>query len=105
MGDWDKGYKQKLTELRLLPLSYNFELHDLLLLVSMLKGSYNIKLPIKTNTIPKDDLLSTRQKDLTSITKTRARKADKNFWKRTSQLLNIVQKKVISTSNKLTKHT
>ena len=75
MGDWDKGYQQRLTELRLHPLSYNFELYDLLSLVSMLKGSYNIKLPIKTNTIPNDDHLLTRQKDLTSITKTRARKA------------------------------
>ena len=81
MGDWDKGYKQKLTELRLLPLSYNFELHDLLLLVSMLKGSYNIKLPIKTNTIPKDDLLSTRQKDITSITKLEQERPTKTFGK------------------------
>ena len=48
MGNLDKSYKQRLTELRLLPLLYYFELHDLLMLVSMLKGSYNIKLSIKS---------------------------------------------------------
>ena len=93
MGNWDKSYKQKLTELRLIPLSYYFELQDLLMLVSMLKGSYNIKPPIKLNTKPNGDLSLTRQKDLTSITKTRTRKADESFWKRTSQLLNIIRKK------------
>ena len=80
MGNWDKSYKQRLIELRLLPLSYYFELHDLLVLLSMLKGSYNIKLPIKSNTKPNDDLLLTRQKDLTSTRKTRTRKADENFF-------------------------
>ena len=36
--------------MRLLSSSYYFELHDLLKLLSMLKGIYNIKLPIKLNT-------------------------------------------------------
>ena len=71
-------FKQRLTELRLLPLSYYFKLHDLLVLVSMLKGSYNIKLTTKLNKKPNDDLLLTKQNDLTSISKTRTRKADKN---------------------------
>ena len=84
MGIWDKSYKQRLTELRLIPLSYYFEQHDLLMQVSMLKGSYNIKLRIKSNTKPNDDILLTRQKDLTLITKSRTRKADEIFWKRTS---------------------
>ena len=35
----------------------------------MMTGSYNIKLPIKSNTKPNDDLLLTRQKDLSLITK------------------------------------
>ena len=52
MVNWDESYKEKLTELRLLPLSYYFELNDLLMLVSMLKGGYNIELPIKSNTKP-----------------------------------------------------
>ena len=80
MGNCDKSYKQRLIELILLPLSYYFELRDLLVLVSMLKCSYNIKLPIKLNTKPNDDLLFTRQKDLTSTTKTRTRKADEIFF-------------------------
>ena len=70
MGNWDTNYEQRLTEMRLLQLSIYSEIHDLLMLASMLKGSYNIKLPIKSNTKPNDNLLLKRQKDLTSITKT-----------------------------------
>ena len=51
------------------------------MLVSILKGSYKIKLPINSNTKPNDNLLYTRQKDVISITKTRTIKADENFWK------------------------
>ena len=60
------------------------------MLISLLKGSYNIKIPIKTNN--NEGLLSTRQNELITINKTRTRKADKNFWKRTSYLLNIIRK-------------
>ena len=56
----------------------------------MHKGSYNIKIPIKTNN--NEGLLSTRQNELITINKTRTRKADENFWKRTSYLLNIIRK-------------
>ena len=34
-----KSYNKRLIELRLLPLSYYFELHDLLMLVSILNGN------------------------------------------------------------------
>ena len=90
ISNWEISYKQRLTTMKLLPLSYYFELHDLLMLISLLKGSYNIKIPIKTNN--NEGLLSTRQNELITINKTRARKADENFWKRTSYLLNIIRK-------------
>ena len=90
ISNWEISYKQRLTTLKLLPLSYYFELHDLLMLISLLKGSYNIKIPIKTNN--NEGLLSTRQNELITINKTRTRKADENFWKRTSYLLNIIRK-------------
>ena len=95
MGNWDKSYKQIPTELRLLPLSYYFELHDLLRLVSTLKDSYNSKLPIKSNTKPNDDLSLTRQKDLTTITKTRTRKAGESFWKKNQSIIEYNTKKEI----------
>ena len=90
ISNWEISYKQRLTTLKLLPLSYYFELHDLLMLISLLKGSYNTKIPIKTNN--NEGLLSTRQNELITINKTRTRKADENFWKRTSYLLNIIRK-------------
>ena len=90
ISNWEISYKQRLTTLKLLPLSYYFELPDLLMLISLLKGSYNIKIPIKTNN--NEGLLSTRQNELITINKTRTRKADENFWKRTSYLLNIIRK-------------
>ena len=90
ISNWEISYKQRLTTLKLLPLSYYFELHDLLMLISLLKGSYNIKIPIKTNN--NEGLLSTCENELITINKTRTRKADENFWKRTSYLLNIIQK-------------
>ena len=90
ISNWENSYKQRLTTLKLLPLSYYFKLHDLLMLISLLKGSYNIKIPIKTNN--NEGLLSTRQNELITINKARTRKADENFWKRTSYLLNIIRK-------------
>ena len=90
ISNWEISYKQRLSTLKLLPLSYYFELHDLLMLISLLKGSYNIKIPIKTNN--NEGLLSTRQNELITINKTRTRKADENFWKKTSYLLNIIRK-------------
>ena len=65
ISNWEISYKQRLTTLKLLPLSYYFELHDLLMLISLLKGSYNIKIPIKTNN--NEGLLSTRQNELITI--------------------------------------
>ena len=57
-------HKLRLSKLRILLLSYYFELHDLLMLVSMMKGSYKIKLPIKSNTKPNDNILFTNKKIL-----------------------------------------
>ena len=72
-------------------MSYYFELHDLLMLVSILNGNYNIKTPIKLHKT--DEYQScTRQNEQIIITKTRTRKADENFLRRASYLLNLIQK-------------
>ena len=70
----------------------------------MLSASYNIQLCIKSNTKSNDDLSLSRQKDLTSIRKSsQTRKTEKSFRKtnQKSQIMNIIQKKEISTSKKL----
>ena len=40
------SHKEQLNELEVLPLSYYFELQDLLMLILVLKGNSNIKIPI-----------------------------------------------------------
>ena len=78
-----------MAKLKLLPLSYYFELHDLLTLLTLLGGNYNINLPIKLN----ECAVNTRQNELIAIDKTRTKKADENFWIRSSKLLNIIIKR------------
>ena len=77
-----------MAKLKLPPLSYYFELHELLTLLTMLGGNYNINLPIYLNKCA----VNTRQNELIAIDKTRTKKADENFWIRSSKLLNIIIK-------------
>ena len=39
IGGWDMNYKERLLELKLLPLTYYFELHDLLTLTALMLGA------------------------------------------------------------------
>ena len=88
LSSWEMNYKSRMAKLKLLPLSYYFELHDLLTLLTLLGGNYNINLPIKLN----ECAVRTRQNELIAIDKTRTKKADENFWIRSSKLLNIIIK-------------
>ena len=85
LSSWEMNYKSRMAKLKLLPLSYYFELHDLLTLLTLLGGNYNITLPIKC-------AVNTQQNELIAIDKTRTKKADENFWIRSSKLLNIIIK-------------
>ena len=88
LNNWELNYKKRLGKLNLLPLSLYIELHDLLLLISFLSGNYIISIPISRN--PNcDDQPITRQFELININQTRTKKADENFWRRSSQILNI----------------
>ena len=88
LSSWEMNYKSRMAKLKLLPLSYYFELYDLLTLLTLLGGNYNINLPIKLN----ECAVNTRQNELIAIDKTRTKKADENFWIRSSKLLNITVK-------------
>ena len=77
-----------MAKLKLLSLSYYFELHDLLRLLTLVGGHYNINLPIKLN----ECAVNTRQNELIATEKTCTKKAEKNFWIRSSKLLNIIIK-------------
>ena len=79
-------YKKRLSELKLLPMSYYFELDDLLTLTTLLQGNYNIQLSIKLNA------MNTQQNELIAIDKSHTKKKDENFWARSNKVLNIISK-------------
>ena len=72
LSSWEMNYKSRMAKLKLQPLSYYFELYDLLTLLTLLVGNYNINLPIKLN----ECAVNTRQNELIAINKTRTKKAD-----------------------------
>ena len=43
LSSWEMNYKSRKAKPKLVPLSYYFELHDLLTLSTLLGGNYNIK--------------------------------------------------------------
>ena len=67
-----KSNEERLTELKLLPLSHYFELHYLLMLISVLKGNYNIKIPIKLNINVENEVQDKTSKNCTGITLTKS---------------------------------
>ena len=91
LGSWN-DYKTRLIQLELLPLSMYFELHDALLLISILKGNYNIRLPSSIKLHLNDADRRQTRGNLFTIPKTRTKKCDENFWRRASQLLNLITK-------------
>ena len=88
LSSWEMNYKSRMAKPKLLPLSYYFELHDLLTLLTLLGGNYNINLPTKLN----ECAVNTRQNDLIAIDKTCTQKTDENFWIICRKLLNIIIK-------------
>ena len=96
MNTWDMKCKDRLSKLNLLPLTMYIELHDLLLYINFLEGKYNIKVPHKlseTKTEKTAKVKTRNQKlELPNVEKTRTRKADENFWKRSSQLYSMTKK-------------
>ena len=103
LGIWE-NYNNRLKQLELLPLSMHFELHDALLLLSIMQGNYNIRKSVSIKNNPGNDI-KTRQTsgNQINIEKTRTKKADENFWKRFSRLLNIITKKTNYETSELTK--
>ena len=62
LGIWE-NYNNKLKQLelkQLLPLSMKFELHNALLLLSIMQGKYNIRKPVSIKNNPGNDI-NTRQ--------------------------------------------
>ena len=88
IGSSKDDYKTRLARLEILPISMYMELHDLLLLLSIMKGNYNIR----RSKIPNIKLTETRQNNEFEIPKHRLRKCDENFWTRATRLYNIVRK-------------
>ena len=82
-------YKEKLIALKLLPLSLYVEMHDLLLLLSLLDNKFDIKVNFEYQ-----DFEKTRQsaRGELKIAKHRLRKTDENFLHRAKLLYNIFSK-------------
>ena len=82
-------YKEKLIALKLLPLSLYVEMHDLLLLLSLLDNKFDIKVTFEYH-----DFEKTRQsaRGELKIAKNPLRKTDENFLHRTKLLYNIFSK-------------
>ena len=96
-------YKERLIKLKILPLSFYFELHSLLLLCDLINNKYNIAIE---KYIHFNNHNRTRQgaKCEIKLTKKRLFKSDKNFWSRTAYLYNIVNKQTDPTDNKNIKY-
>ena len=96
-------YKERLIKLKILPLSFYFELHSLLLLCDLINNKYNIAIE---KFIHFNNNNRTRQgaKGEIKLTKKRLFKSDENFWSRTAYLYNIVNKQTDLTDNKNIKY-
>ena len=103
LGIWE-NYNNRSKQLELLHLSMYFEQHDALLLLSIMQGNNNIRKPVAIKNNP-GNYINTRQTSGNQIyiEKTRTKKAEENFWKRSSRLLNIITKKTNYEISELTK--
>ena len=81
-------YRTRRTRRNTLPISMYMELHDVLFLLSVIDGKYNINCA----TIPNFKSTETRQSKEFEVPKHRLRKCDGNFWTRATRLYNIVRK-------------
>ena len=98
-----RTYKERLIKLKILPLSFHFELHSLLLLCDLINNNYNIFIE---KYIHFNNNNRTRQgaKCEIKLTKKRLFKSDENFRSRTAYLYNIANKHTDLTDNKKIKY-
>ena len=94
-SSWD-DYKTRLTQLNILPISMYMQLHDLLFLLSVINGNYNIN----SLTIINFKSTQTRKSKEFEVRKHKLRKCEKNFLTREKRLYNIVKKKDWQTTDK-----
>ena len=84
-------YKERLIKLKILPLSFYFEIHSLLLLCDLINNKYNLVIEEYIHFNNND---RTRQgaKCEIKLTKKRLFKSDDSFWSRTAYLYNAAEK-------------
>ena len=83
----NESYKERLTNLKLLPLCLYIELHDLLYLLAIMRGDYDTTVNLQENP-PETTRQDTRGEF--KIAKSRLQKTDDNFFRRTKSLYNLV---------------
>ena len=85
----NESYKERLTNLKLLPLCLYIELHDLLYLLAIMRGDYDTTIDLQEKP-PETTRQDTRGEF--KIAKSRLQKTDDNFFRRTKSLYNLVIK-------------
>ena len=96
-------YKELLIKLKILPLSFHFKIHSLLLLCDLINNKYNIAIE-KYIHFNNNNRTGQGAKCEIKLTKKRLFKSHEKFWSRTAYLYNIVNKHTDPTDNKNIKY-
>ena len=85
-----QNYKQRLVTLNLLPLSFYIEIHNLLYLIALKRGKYDVELS-NVDSIQESTTRQHSRGEL-QINKNRLVRRDENFFHRSKNLHNLVLK-------------
>ena len=99
----DLSYRNRLIKLHILPLSLYVEMHDLLMLLSIKTGEFDVESSIENETICDNTRQSNRGEF--KLSKPRLNKTNENFFRRTKLLYNYVLRVIESFGNFLNKAT
>ena len=91
LGNSLQSYKERLISLKLLPLCHYVELHDLLLFLAITRNEFDIPTNFKTL---KDEWTRQHCRGELKIENNRLVKSDENFFHRTKQLYNVVNRNI-----------
>ena len=94
-----QSYKERLISLKLLPLCHYVELHDLLLFLAITQNEHAIPKIFKTL---EDERTRQHCRGELKIEINRLVKSDENFFHRTKQLYNVVNRNMQKFGGKLT---
>ena len=101
LGKSLQSYKERLISLKLLPLCLYVELHDLFLFLAITRNEFDIPKDFKTL---EDERTRQNCRGELKIESNRLVKSDENFFHRTKQLYNVVNRNIQKLGGNLNKH-